>query len=214
MSGLRAGRMMISRTTIRGVGLLLALAGANLTVAQAQQATDAEVTANDQATEAKPDLPEPDWSVLNESGTLGDKLSTRIRESRKLAVDAAAAWSEQDRSNGTAAVSVKQPLSTFWDARIGADMDVVNQSSSLTSADLLRQKYAPDAQPSQSTGTAWAAVTAPGVGSMWDRTAIEVRVDPSQDQGKLGTSMSKSLPLADEQYLLTLQNGYKMTQQN
>jgi hypothetical protein len=216
--------MMISRTTIRGVGLLLALAGANLTVAQAQQTTDAEVTANDQASndqasndqasEAKSDLPEPDWSVLNESGTLGDKLATKIRESRRLAVDAAAAWSEQGKSNGTAAVSVKQPLSTFWDARIGADMNVVNQSSTLTSADLLRQKYAPDAQPSQSTGTAWAAVTAPGIGSIWDQTAIEARVDPSQDQGKLGTSMSKSLPLADEQYSLTLQNGYDMTQQN
>ncbi|MGA9954515.1 MAG: hypothetical protein WBQ22_14915, partial [Bradyrhizobium sp.] len=34
---------------------------------------------------------------------------------------------------------------------------------------------------------------------------------PSQDQGKLGTSLSKSLTIT-EQYSLTLQNGYNMTQ--
>ena len=38
------------------------------------------------------------------------------------------------------------------------------------------------------------------------------RLDPSQDQGKLGTSLSKSLTLG-EQYSLTLQNGYNMVQQ-
>jgi len=197
---------MISSTTIRGGSLLLALAGASLTAstvtvftmtaAQAQQAADAAAMQPEDGDSAvKLDLPEPDWSVLNESGTLGEKLLTRIRESRQLVAGAAAAWSEQDRSNGAAAVSVKQPLSTFWDARVGADMTVVNPSSTLTSADLLRQKYATDAQPSQSTGTAWAAVTAPGVGAIWDQTAIEARVDPSQDQGRLGTSLSKSLPL-------------------
>ena len=64
----------------------------------------------------------------------------------------------------------------------------------------------------QSSATAWAAITAPGVGSIWDKTAIEARVDPTQEQSKLGTSLSKSLPLS-EQYSLTLQNGYNVIQQ-
>src|SRR6266436_2874688 len=85
-------------------------------------------------------------------------------------------------------------------------MTVVNQPQALTSSDLLRQKFASDAQPSQSTGTAWAAITAPGLGSIWDKTAVEARVDPSQEQSKLGTSLS-------EQYSLTLQNGYNVIQQ-
>jgi len=51
-----------------------------------------------------------------------------------------------------------------------------------------------------------------GVGSIWDKTAVEARVDPSQDQSKLGTSLSKSLPL-NEQTSLTLQNGYNVIQQ-
>ena len=38
------------------------------------------------------------------------------------------------------------------------------------------------------------------------------RVDPAQEQSKLGTSLSKSLPLT-EQYLLTLQNSYDVIQQ-
>src|SRR5882672_1737695 len=121
-------------------------------------------------------------------------------------------WSSKDKSNGAAAVSVKQSLSAFLDARVGADMTVVNQPQTLTSSDLLRQKFASDAQPSQSTGTAWAAITAPGLASIWDKTAVEARVDPSQEQSKLGTSLSKSLPLS-EQYSLTLQNGYNVIQQ-
>ena len=91
-------------------------------------------------------------------------------------------------------------------------MTVVHQRPVTTSADVLLQKYSPDGPPSQSSGTAWAAVTAPGVGSIWDKTAIEARVDPAQEQGKLGTSLSKSVPLS-EQYSLTLQNGYNVIQQ-
>ena len=64
----------------------------------------------------------------------------------------------------------------------------------------------------QSSGTAWAAITAPGVASIWDKTAVEARVDPGQEQSKLGTSLSKSVPLS-ERYSLTLQNGYNLIQQ-
>ena len=43
-------------------------------------------------------------------------------------------------------------------------------------------------------------MTAPGVGSIWDKTAIEARVDPSQEQSKLGTSLSKSVPLSEQYF--------------
>jgi hypothetical protein len=89
-------------------------------------------------------------------------------------------------------------------------MTVTRQPS--TMSELLSEKIANGGSEPQSSGTAWAAITAPGVGSIWDKTAIEARVDPSQEQGKLGTSVSKSLPLS-EQYSLTLQNGYNLIQQ-
>ncbi|QWG12403.1 hypothetical protein KMZ29_22265 [Bradyrhizobium sediminis] len=155
---------------------------------------------------------ELDWSQLNvDASTLPPGPAAKARLP-KAAGGTDMSWTAKDKSNGAAAVSVKQPLLPFWDARIGADMTVVDQPQTLTSADLLRQKFSSDGQPSQSSGTAWAAITAPGVGSIWDKTAIEARIDPSQEQGKLGTSLTKSLPLG-EQYLLTLQNGYNVIQQ-
>src|SRR4030095_5894582 len=111
----------------------------------------------------------------------------------------------------TSAVSVKQSISPFWDARIGVDMTVARQGTATTSA-LLSEKLANGGSLPQSSGTAWAAITAPGVASIWDKTSVEARVDPGQEQSKLGTSLSKSVPLTD-QYSLTLQNSYNVIQQ-
>src|SRR5712691_1688410 len=154
----------------------------------------------------------PDGAGRQKSRRCGNTTPSKARPATQAAAGADMSWSSKDKSNGATAVSVKQSLSAFPDARVGADMTVVNQPQTLTSSDLLRQKFASDAQPSQSTATAWAAITAPGLGSIWDKTAVEARVDPSQEQSKLGTSLSKSLPLS-EQYSLTLQDGYNVTQQ-
>jgi hypothetical protein len=154
----------------------------------------------------------PDWSLLNvDASTLTTPPASKARLPQQ-AGPAEMSWSSKDNANGAADVSVKQDVSPFWDTRVGADMTVVNQPETLTGADLLRQKYSSDGPPSQSSGTAWAAITAPGLGSIWDKTAVEARLDPSQEQSKLGTSLSKSLPL-NEQYSLTLQNGYNVIQQ-
>jgi len=119
-------------------------------------------------------------------------------------------WSSSNQANGSSAVSVKQSVSTLWDARVGADMTVAREPT--TMSELLAEKSTNGGSVPQSSGTAWAAITAPGAGSLWDKTAVEARVDPGQDQTKLGASISKSVPLAD-QYSITLQNGYNMTQQ-
>jgi hypothetical protein len=155
---------------------------------------------------------ELDWSQLNvDASTLNITPSSKARIPPQAARSTEMSWSSQDKPNGSAAVSVKQPLSTFWDARVGADMTVAPQQT-LTGSQVLSEKLANGGSEPQSSGTAWAAITAPGVGSIWDKTAVEARVDPSQDQSKVGTSLSKSLPL-DEQYSLTLQNGYNVIQQ-
>src|SRR6266536_4123985 len=77
----------------------------------------------------------------------------------------------------------------------------------------ISEKLANGGNLPQSSGTAWAAITAPGVASIWDKTSVEARVDPRSEQSKLGTSLSKSVPLSD-QYSLTLQNGYNLIQQS
>jgi hypothetical protein len=183
-------------------------AGADRPAAETGAAADA--TAAD-ATDADTKDLELDWSQLDVD-MFSPSEALRVPRAPKASQSTDTSWSSKDKTNGASDVSVKQSLSAFLDTRIGADMTVVNQPQTLTGADLLRQKYSGDGAPSQSSGTAWAAITGPGAGSVWDKTAVEARVDPAQEQSKLGTSLSKSLPL-NEQYSLTLQNGYNLIQQ-
>ena len=92
-----------------------------------------------------------DWSLLNVDASTLITTPSKARPATQAAAGADMSWSSKDKSNGAAAVSVKQSLSAFLDARVGADMTVVNQPQALTRSDLLRQKFASDAQPSQST---------------------------------------------------------------
>mgnify|MGYP001439718356 CR=1 FL=1 len=215
---------MTSRTGYGLAGLLVLAAGLGLTAvaanaqaapwimdadAPAKEATETDVAADANDADIK-DL-ELDWSQLNvDAYTL---MTTSPASKARIAAQPGSgtemSWSSKDKPNGSA-VSVKQPISPFWDARIGADMTVIRQPS--TMSELLSEKVANGGSEPQSGGTAWAAITAPGVGSIWDKTAVEARVDPSQEQSKLGTSVSKVLPLS-EQYSLTLQNGYNVIQQ-
>jgi hypothetical protein len=209
-------------TTHRGAALLIMAAGLGLPCglpAAAQTSPSAwEKPASPEAeAAAAPDADddikglELDWSQLNvDASTLATGPASKGRSPPPASGGAETSWSAKDSKNGAAAVSMKQSLSPFWDARVGADMTVARQPA--TMSELLSEKVANGGNAPQSSGTAWAAVSAPGVGSIWDKTAIEARVDPGQEQSRLGTSLSKSLPLG-EQYSLTLQNGYNMIQQ-
>jgi len=212
---------MISRTGYRRTVLLMLAAGLGLAALPAKAQTvpttesaDTPATEADAAAEAEdPDLKdlELDWSLLNvDASTLTWTPASKARLAPKVGASTEMSWSSNDKPNGSAAVSVKQPLSPLWDARIGADMTVTRQPT--TMSELLAEKVANGGSEPQSSGTAWAAVTAPGVNVIWDKTAIEARVDPNAEQSKLSTTISKQVPL-DQQYSVTLQNGLNMTQQ-
>jgi hypothetical protein len=206
---------MISTTGYGWAVLLILAAGVSIAHAQAVPADEnPDGAAAETAADANDaDIKELDWSQLNvDASTLTTRPASKARVVPQAGAGSEMSWSSKDKPNGSAAVSVKQPLSPFWDTRIGADMTVARQPSALTMSELLSEKLANGGSVPQSSGAAWAAITAPGVGSVWDRTAVEARVDPSQEQSKLGTSLSKSLPL-NEQYSLTLQNGYNVIQQ-
>jgi hypothetical protein len=158
------------------------------------------------------DVSKLDWSLLNvDAYTLLTETAPKASSAQKSVASAETAWSANERPNGTSAVSVKQSITPFWDTRIGADMTVARQGTATTS-ELLSEKLANGGSLPQSSGTAWAAITAPGVGSIWDQTTVEARVDPGSEQSKLGTSLSKSVPIS-EQYSLTLRNDYNLIQQ-
>lgn len=194
-----------------------AIAAAQSVPAGQPEETEAEAPATE-AADAKDadvlkdiDVDKLDWSQLDiDSSTLADAPAARARRAQRAAANDDSNWSSSTKPNGTAAVTVKEALSPFWDTRVGADMTVATEPT--TMSEYLSQKVANGGSAPQSSGTAWAAMTAPGAASIWDKTALEARVDPGQDQSKLGTALTKSVPLS-EQYALTLQNGYNLTQQ-
>jgi hypothetical protein len=178
---------------------------------------DAEAPAADDPDMKEIDVSKLDWSQLNVDGaTLSYSAAAKARAAPGSAAanngvtNNGLAWSANNRPDGASGVSVKQSVSPFLDTRVGADMTVTREPT--TMSELLAEKSANGGSLPQSGGTAWAAVTAPGAGSVWDKTAVEARVDPNSEQSRLGTTISKQIPL-DQQYSVTLQNGINVTQQ-
>ena len=154
------------------------------------------------------DVDKLDWSQLNiDAATLNEVMAAK---KRSQAANGGPNWSNDRRANGTSAVTVKQSVTPFWDTQVGADMTVTREPT--TMSELLAEKAANGGSVPQSSGSAWATATAPGAGSIWDRTAVEARVDPGSEQSRLGASLTKSVPLSGDTSL-TLQNGYSVNQQ-
>ena len=196
-------------------GLVLVLASPAIAQRVAQGEIDASAAEgapddNDEDVLKAIDISKLDFTQLDvDVSTLKEGPAAKARAARK-ADEAGLNWSNRNQANGSSAVSVKQSVSPFWDARVGADMTVTREPA--TMSELLAEKSANGGNLPQSGGSAYAAITAPGAGSVWDKTAVEARVDPNTDQSKLGTSISKQVPLGD-QTSLTLSNGAGVTQQ-
>lgn len=177
-------------------------------------AADAPATQTAEADPTKDvDAAKLDWSQINvDANSFSDHLGAKAKSGKPAATAGGPDlnWSNQNNANGSSAVSVKQNISPFWDTRIGADLTVTKQPT--TMSELLAEKAENGGSVPQNGGTAWAAVTAPGAGSIWDKTAVEARVDPGSDQSKIGATIVKAVPLIDE-YNLSLQNGYNVSQQ-
>jgi hypothetical protein len=101
-----------------------------------------------------------------------------------------------------------KPVVSGWDGKAGIDP----RKPSIPAADWLPDQLVAGAIPDQSAGVAWANVTAPALDTAlsWDKASIDTRLDPSQEQGKVGTTLSRSVPVSDD-VALTLQNGVSVT---
>lgn len=177
--------------------------------AEAAETAEAAPDVNDPDVLKGIDVDKLDWSQLAiDAGTGIDAMAAKKRA--QAAANDGMNWSSNQNANGSAAVKVKQSVFSFWDARIGADMTVTSEPR--TMSELLAQKATNGGSVPQSSGSAWAAATAPGAGSIWDKTAVEARVDPGSEQSKIGASLIKSVPLSGDTSL-TLQNGYSVNQQ-
>jgi hypothetical protein len=107
--------------------------------------------------------------------------------------------SRTDKPDGVSTVVVKPALSSDWDARVGADLN-------LAAPDGYRPgKPLPTTAGGRGDGAAWASVGLPDVAS------LDARVDPANDQGRLGTTLKHSIPLGGR-FTVTLQDSYSVTE--
>jgi hypothetical protein len=114
---------------------------------------------------------------------------------------------EPGKLTPTAPFAEKPPASD-WAGKVGIDYS----KPAIPAVTFQPEQLLAGAVPDQSTGVAWATITAPGFEAPlgWDKTSIETRVDPAQEQSKLGTTLSRSVPI-DDSVSLTLQNGVSIT---
>ncbi len=176
--------------------------------AQAPAHDVATVTDGGQAT-----IPDDiDWSLLDSGiGALPGKTPSAHAKAGKTA-NRHADWNRSNNDDGSSALSVRQSLFPFWNTRIGADINVASPAPT-TSYEVLTRRLEGTDPYAQSGGSAWAGMTAPGVGTIWDKTTIEARINPSTDQTTFGTAISKSLPFGSNRYSLNMQSGTNLIQQ-
>lgn len=110
-------------------------------------------------------------------------------------------------NDGSSSMTVGSHLLIDWDTKVGVDMRLSAPDNAVPDPDRLLNKG------SQSGGAGWASVSIPGLSSPigWEKASIDARVDPARDEGRLGATLSRSLPLG-ETVAVTLSNGYGVTQ--
>jgi hypothetical protein len=112
-----------------------------------------------------------------------------------------------DNPDGTTALRIGRRLPTEWETQVGVDVGLDSSDVSPTIESRLDGSW----QQDRSSGAGWATLTVPTAPLGWDKAAIEARVDPTQDQGKVSTTLSKSIPLGSKTRL-NVKNGYAVTE--
>ena len=115
--------------------------------------------------------------------------------------------SRTDKPDGSAALTIGRRLPTAWETRVGTDVSLAAPSGTATSDQLLRS-----GAPHRSSGAIWGSLAMPGVRPLgFDKTSVDARLDAGKDEGKVGATLSRSLPI-NEDLSVTLQNSYSVSQ--
>ena len=115
--------------------------------------------------------------------------------------------SRSDKPDGSVALTIGRRLPTDWDTKFGMDAKLSPEPPSAMADTVL-------VNPSvtRSTGAVWGSMTGPGVAPLlFDKTAVDARIDPSQEKGELAATLSRTLPLSGT-VSVTLQDKYSVTQ--
>jgi hypothetical protein len=120
--------------------------------------------------------------------------------------------SRTDKPDGSSALTVGRRLPTPWETKVGADVSLAAPSG-IAASDNLARGVAQD----RSSGAVWGNLTMPGLTMPglrplgFDKTSVEARVDAGKDEGKIGATLSRSVPI-NQDLSVTLQNSYSVKQ--
>jgi hypothetical protein len=136
-------------------------------------------------------------------------LVVSVSASAAMAGDADPTFgSRTDKPDGSSALTVGRRLPTPWETKVGADVSLAAPSGIAASDNLARGGVAQD----RSSGAVWGNLTMPGLRPLgFDKTSVEARVDAGKDEGKLGATLSRSVPI-NQELSVTLQNSYSVKQ--
>ncbi len=196
--GQRFGLMMLALAFAPGGALAQDLDAAYASASPLSNPTD-ELLSGDPLT---PDEAIALRNALDFNSNMSSAAPAKPLRLRGLPNSKGADFNRTDRPDGSSAIVMKQQLPIDWDGTIGADLGF-RPAPSLG--------YRPDrpiAGPSddRGTGAAWASV-----GMVPKLATLEARVDPSNDQGRLGTTFKHSMPVGSH-LSVTLQNSYSITE--
>lgn len=110
-----------------------------------------------------------------------------------------------DKPDGSSSVVVKRPLTIDTpdiDSNVGADVNVAAQPSSVYQA---RGPLPGSATNDGGSAAAWASI---GVHNL---ASVDARVDPANDQGKIGGKLSHAVPVGKD-LSVTLEDSYSVTE--
>lgn len=113
-----------------------------------------------------------------------------------------------DKPDGSAALTLGRRLQTELDAKVGVDVGLAAPLTTTPPAEAYLNGWT---RQDRSTGVGWANVSVPASSLGWDKAALEARIDPTQDQGKVATTLSRSMPIGDAARV-TVSNGYSLTE--
>src|SRR5262245_6090688 len=103
-----------------------------------------------------------------------------------------------EKSDGSSTVVVKQPLQTEWSNSVGADLGPTSGRGAF-------DHPLPTTREASASGAAWTSIGVPNFGS------VDARVDPFNEQGKVGPTLKQSIPFGGR-FAVTLQNTYSVTE--
>jgi len=143
-----------------------------------------------------------DFSLLDDAASVAPITSAALPPPASLLSQSATTiGSRTYKLDGSMTMSAGERMATPWDANWDAKVGV----------DLAAPAAPPYGSTGEDRGTGWANVAVPAKQIGLDQATIDARLDPSSDEGKLSTALSRSVPFGDG-LSLTLQNGYSVTQ--